>query len=120
MVRSPSRGGPQGCEYALYRDTMEANPRFFEGVDQLLLEVHLSRKWAADDATFLEYGRLLGLLLRSGHTLRHAQSGFCSGGEVMGLAPLVRSSGYIRRAGGHCENLVFARRTGQHSSYHEG
>lgn len=104
-------GDAQGCEYALYRDTIAAAPRFFEGVDQIVLEVHLSRKWAADDATFLEYGRLLGLLLRSGHVLRHAQSGFCSGGEVMGLAPLVGSSGYFRRAGGHCENLLFARLT---------
>ena len=99
----------QGCEYRLYKDTMAQAPSFFERVDQIVLEVHLSRRWAADDATVIEYGRLLALLARSGHVLRHAQSGFCSGGEVMGVTPLVRSSGYLRRPGGHCENLVFAR-----------
>ena len=84
-------------------------PNFFDRVDQFVLEVHLSRKWAPDRATFLDYGRLLALLRRSGHVLRHVQFGFCSGGEVMGLDPVVNQSGYYRRAGGHCENLLFAR-----------
>jgi hypothetical protein len=101
-----------GCEYALYRGTVAEAADFFERVDQVLLEVHLSRRWAADDATFLEYGRLLALLGRSGHVLRHAQSGFCSGGEPTGTTSLVKSSGYLQRAGGHCENLAFARERG--------
>ena len=88
---------------------MAHSPRFFDQVDQFLLEVHLSRNWVADNGTFLQYGRLLALLARSGHVLRHAQTGFCSGGEIMGLIPLVVSSGYFRRTSGHCENLLFAR-----------
>mmetsp|Transcript_26907 Transcript_26907/g.80342 ORF Transcript_26907/g.80342 Transcript_26907/m.80342 type:complete len:222 (+) Transcript_26907:2-667(+) len=99
----------EGCEYSLYADTVANNPLFFATVDQFALEVHLSLKWAPDNATFLGYGRLLALLRRSGHQLYDASADWCSGGEQMGLLPLVRGSGYFRRRRGHCENLLFAR-----------
>ena len=86
-----------------------SNPRFFDYVDQFLLETHLSRKWAPDPATFLEYARLLGLLLRSGFVLRDAELAYCSGGEAMGVVELALSSGYFRRNSLHCENLLFVR-----------
>eukprot|EP00965_Chrysotila_dentata_P257990 6213061-Pleurochrysis_carterae.AAC.8 len=87
---------------------MNSQPRFWERVEQIAIEVHLSRLWAADDATFLEYGRFLALLLRAGHRLRDAKFAFCSGGEPMGLTPLVASSGYMQSPRPHCENLLFA------------
>lgn len=89
---------------------MESAPGFFEGVDQFALEAHISRKWAPDNATFLEYGRLLALLRRAGLRVYDASVGWCSGGEPMGLLPFARDSGYYRRSGRHCENLLFARK----------
>ena len=85
-------------------------PRFFERVEQIAMEVHLSRLWAPNDATFLEYGRYLGLLRRAGFQLYDVSLGFCSGGEPMGLTDLVQRSGYrtARQGGQHCENLLFA------------
>lgn len=99
----------EGCEYSLYNDTMTHAPNFFEGVDQFALEIHLSRKWVPDEATFMEYGRLLALLYRAKLKLVDVSIGWCSGGEIMGLLPFVRNSGYFRRNYGHCENLLFAR-----------
>ena len=82
----------QGCEYQLYRDTFAVEPRFFERVEQIAMEVHLSRLWAPNDATFLEYGRYLGLLRRAGFELYDVSLGFCSGGEPMGLATFLEVS----------------------------
>ena len=102
----------EGCEYSLYNSSMADDPDFFSRVDQLILEVHLSQLWAPSNTTFLEYGRLLALLRRAGHALYDAQLGYCSGGEPMGVLPLVRSSGYMQRSGQHCENLLFSRTAG--------
>ncbi|KAL1503540.1 hypothetical protein AB1Y20_012019 [Prymnesium parvum] len=99
----------EGCEYSVYRETMMLNPSFFASVDQVLIETHISRLWAPDDATFLEYGRFLALLLRENFTLFDVDLGYCSGGEPMGVTALARSSGYFQRRGLHCENLLFAR-----------
>ena len=99
----------EGCEYALYDHAMEHDSLFFERVDQFVIEAHLSRKWAADWKSVLNYGRLLALLQRAGFHLYDARIGWCSGGEPMGLDDLFVSSGYYRRSGGHCENLLFAR-----------
>ena len=99
----------EGCEFSLYRDTMKTSPRFFEGVDQFALEAHISRRWAPDRATFLEYGRLLALLRRAGLRVYDVSTGWCSNGEQMGIVPFAAESGYFRRRGGHCENILFAR-----------
>ena len=98
-------------EYSLYDDVMASGDlRFFDRVDQLALETHLSSVWAVSDAQFLMYGRLLALLIRSGLKLQHPQLQFCSGGEEHGsVVPLARSSGYLLRARFHCEDLLFAR-----------
>ena len=92
---------------------MAHDPLFFDRVDQFALEVHLSEMWALNNAHFLNYGRLLALLIRSGFLLQHVYLDFCSGGEEDGsMVPLARSSGYVRRTHRptfHCENLLFAR-----------
>ena len=41
----------EGCEYAVYAELeQEEDWTFFERVDQLVLEVHLPRKYALNDA----------------------------------------------------------------------
>ena len=100
----------------------EGDWRFFERVHQLVLEVHLPRKYASNDAEFLEYGRFLALLLRAGHRVQSLETAYCGGGgQFMGLTPLVKESGYYKRYTGlsphqrprmehHCENLLFVKR----------
>ena len=66
-------------------------------------------RWAPDTATFLEYGRLLALLRRAGLRVYDVSTGWCSNGEQMGIVPFAAESGYFRRRGGHCENILFAR-----------
>mgnify|MGYP006093067287 CR=1 FL=1 len=117
----------EGCEYRLYDEVAnEADWTFFERVDQLVLETHLPRKYAANDDEFLQYGKLLALLVRAGHRLESLEAAYCGGGgQFMGLTPLVAASGYYRRhtdqpplGNGkirtelHCENLLFVRRAG--------
>lgn len=85
-------------------------PQFFSQIDQFIVEVHISRLWVPNNATFLEYGRLLGLMHRSGLTLRDARFEYCNTGEYTGVIPLLYTSGYLRRRLHHCENLLFARK----------
>ena len=60
--------------------SVDRDPLFFDRVDQFALEVHLSEMWALNNAHFLNYGRLLALLIRSGFLLQHVYLDFCSGG----------------------------------------
>ena len=108
----------EGCKYSLYRDIITHDAAFLHRVDQLVLEVHLSRTWAPTDGVFIEYGRLLGLLRRANFVVFDARFGHCSQGQPLGLTPLVYKSRYYdmtpRRKDNtsrnrHCENLLFAR-----------
>lgn len=112
----------EGCEYSVYEDVIKYEPRFFERVEQVVLEVHLPRQYAPTDDDFLQYGKLLALMLRAGIRLQHREPAFCSGdpGQWSGITPLVSKSGYYRRYTGlqdnakpriqkQCENLLFAR-----------
>lgn len=111
----------EGCEYSIYADVMRREPSFFERVEQVVLEVHLPRRFAPTDAAFLDYGRLLVLLLRAGHRLMHFEHAYCSGGsQFEGMTPLVAESGYYQRftslprerrprMENQCENVLFSR-----------
>jgi hypothetical protein len=99
----------EGCEHMLYNQTMRTNPHFFDSVDQFALESHISRRWIPNEATMLEYGRLLALLLRADFLLYDVVTSWCLNGEERGIISEMVSIGYFRRDHDHCENLLFAK-----------
>jgi len=109
----------EGCEYALYDSVMQHDPSFFTRVDQFAVEVHLSKTIGATDRRrVLNYGRLLGLLHKSGHQLQHSLVAHCSEPdklpESLGVVRLFTATGYHRTStefgtDGHCHNYLFAR-----------
>lgn len=67
----------EGCEYALPRDVLREDPAFFQGIDQLAIEVHVSRQWLDNDKTLYYLGVLLELLDQAGLRLQVAQLTEC-------------------------------------------
>ena len=99
----------EGCEVLPFNHTMQADPAFFDRVDQFALEVHISQRWMPNERAVLAYGRLLALLLRSDFLLFHATTSWCSYGEERGLISQLVSWGYFQRESDHCEVLLFAK-----------
>ena len=99
----------EGCEVLLFNHTMQADPGFFDRVDQFAIEVHISQRWMPNERAVLAYGRLLALLLRSDFLLFHATTSWCTYGEERGLVSQLVSWGYFQRESDHCEVLLFAK-----------
>mmetsp|Transcript_13577 Transcript_13577/g.59276 ORF Transcript_13577/g.59276 Transcript_13577/m.59276 type:complete len:311 (-) Transcript_13577:399-1331(-) len=107
----------EGCEYKLYEPIMKHDPKFFERVDQLAIEVHLSKALGmASRQDALEWGRTLVLLERAGHQLQDVSIGSCAAvDEKTGTADLMAEVGYANKENldpgnrGHCHNYLFAR-----------
>jgi hypothetical protein len=107
----------EGCEYRLYEPIMRYEPNFFERVDQLAIEIHLSKAlgMSTNDAA-LEWGKTLVLLERAGHRLQDVSIGSCAAAdETTGTADLMIETGYADKENldpgnrGHCHNYLFAR-----------
>lgn len=114
----------EGCEYKIFDDVMRHDPRFFLRVDQVALEVHLSKTIGlATRENALSYGKLLALLHRSGHRLQHSFVLHCSRPdkppETSGVRQELWDTGYYKGPAasnrnfgdGHCHNYLFARVT---------
>ena len=103
----------EGCEYLVYREIMSTDARFFDRVDQFVVEVHLTRSLGLvsfDDAIAL--GQLYALLGKSNLTLRHASVDHCArSDEATGVIAAVQGASvdYFRDGEGMCQNLLFAR-----------
>lgn len=106
-----------GCEYKLYEHILQLEPNFSERVDQLAIEIHLSRDLGmANDEVALAWGKTLVLLERAGHNLQDVSIGGCSADdEASGTAQLMIETDYADREDqkpgnhGHCHNYLFAR-----------
>ena len=51
----------EGCEYALAQDILLEDPDFLRTVDQLAIEIHVSRKWLKTEAHAHHLGMLYAL-----------------------------------------------------------
>jgi hypothetical protein len=107
----------EGCEYKLYEHIVQLEPNFFQRVDQLAIEIHLSKNLGmATDHDALMWGKTLVLLERAGHKLQDVSIGSCAAvDEATGTAQLMAETGYANKEDqkpgdrGHCHNYLFAR-----------
>ena len=106
----------EGCEYKLYEHIMQHEPTFLERVDQLAIEVHLSRSLGmSNDEDALTWGKTLVLLERAGHKLQDWSIGSCAAvDEATGTAPLMSKTAYANEdknpgERNYCHNYLFAR-----------
>jgi hypothetical protein len=64
----------EGCEYALAQDILLEDPDFLRTVDQLAIEIHVSRKWLKTEA----HAHHLGILhAGEGHQLEARRDRLC-------------------------------------------
>lgn len=100
----------EGCEYSLARDVELEDPSFFSMVDQVALEIHLAKKWAATYKHVLSLGHLMGLMDQAGLLLRDATITSCWGpDEATGCAPGLKEAGWPCGKEMMCQNLLFAK-----------
>jgi hypothetical protein len=103
----------EGCEYALARDILLENPKFFDQVGQFSVEIHFSKLWLGSQLAEISLAALLQLLQESGFSLAHADITRCaSHDEQTGLLPEMLS---FVGTGGHCHNYLFSRPTRKHA-----
>jgi len=83
---------------------------FFTRVDQMALEVHLSRSWITNDDYALDFGRLIALMERSGLRPMHGGIGSCAAfDEARGCPDILKEVGYPCGPSKMCQNFLFAR-----------
>lgn len=105
----------EGCEYALARDILEEDPKFFTHVDQFAVEVHYSRRWLKDKAHLHALAALVELLEDAGLDLIHYELSGCSPeAHATGIISELKNLQFIKavRPFGrdlHCHNYLFAR-----------
>ena len=98
----------EGCEYALVQNMRVSDPSFLGRVDQLILEVHISRKWISSPTHLRNLGLLYHLLFQEGFNLLHADLTHCApDDEATGCPQELIKIGYPCYA--HCHNYLFAR-----------
>jgi hypothetical protein len=85
----------EGCEFALARDVVREDPGFFNKVDQLTIELHVSKKWIPDEETLYHLGLLYELLKEAGLELQNLLVGGCSlKDEEVGCIPQLEALGF--------------------------
>lgn len=100
----------EGCEYSLARDVLLEDPKFFSNVDQLAIELHVSKQWISTHEHLYSLGLLFNLLDDAGLSLQDAQIGGCAlHHETMGCMDELVAVGYPCGIGNSCQNLLFAR-----------
>ncbi|DBB13150.1 TPA: hypothetical protein ACH3X3_004900 [Trebouxia sp. C0006] len=77
----------EGCEYALARDILRSHRQFFEHIDQLAVELHLSDKFLRSEQHVLSLGTLFYLLQQADLKLADA--------KFSGLDPLDETGALI-------------------------
>jgi hypothetical protein len=100
----------EGCEYAIAEDVLREDPHFFRHVDQVAIEIHLSRKWAATNAHADNLGRLYDLVTAAGLRVAHATVTGCAPEyEALGCHPAFVAAGFACDPGEMCQNVLLAR-----------
>ena len=100
----------EGCEYALAQDILLEDPDFLRTVDQLAIEIHVSRKWLKTEAHAHHLGMLYALAKDSGLRLVETVFGGCHpDDEAPGCHPVLQAAGFPCQSGMMYNNLLFAR-----------
>ena len=99
----------EGCEYALAQDILLEDPDFLRTVDQLAIEIHVSRKWLKTEAHAHHLGMLYALAKDSGLRLVETVFGGCHpDDEAPGCHPVLQAARFPCQSGMMCNNLLFA------------
>lgn len=100
----------EGCEYAIANAVATEYPRLFAHVDQVTMEVHVSRKWMHDTDDMFRLGMLFHMMMREGLQLQHATTDACGAqDEAAGCLPEFVASGMTCVRHAMCHNYLFAR-----------
>ena len=100
----------EGCEYALAQDILLEDPGFLHAVDQLAIEIHVSRQWLKTEAHAHHLGMLYALTKDAGLRLAETVFGGCHPDhEAPGCHPVLQAAGFPCQSGKMCNNLLFAR-----------
>jgi len=100
----------EGCEYALARDILEEDPKFFDRIGQFAVELHVSRRWVNSLDRIINLGKLFLLMEEAGIEVISARIGGCHpDDEAPGCHPKLVELGYPCGTNQMCQNLLFAR-----------
>ncbi|TPX55733.1 hypothetical protein SpCBS45565_g08494 [Spizellomyces sp. 'palustris'] len=100
----------EGCEYALARDIAKQDPTFFHDVDQLAIEVHISKAWIKTDRHLHYMGLLYHMLKVAGLHLVSSDITPCMAvDEAPGCPELLVEAGYPCGPQKMCHNYLFSR-----------
>lgn len=100
----------EGCEYSLAQDVVMEDPSFFFKVDQLAIEMHMSKSWISTPEHLYSLGLLFSLLDSAGLSLQDAEIGGCARHhEEIGCMDELVNMEYPCGIGKSCHNLLFAR-----------
>ena len=102
----------EGCEYALPRDVLLEDPLFFHKVDQLSVEIHLtkSKMFMKDDEAFYYFGLLMQMLMDAGMEVQTIDVTSCHNrDEKLGCNERLKQIGYPCGKKNSCQNILFAR-----------
>eukprot|EP00977_Amphora_coffeiformis_P016741 scaffold5278_cov128-Amphora_coffeaeformis.AAC.7 len=104
-----------GCEYSLARDIIVEDPDFLYRVDQLSLEVHVSKEWLNNNESLYYFALIFKMLQDAGLKLQTSLIASCSKyHEAAGCMDELKSISYpcgIKRS---CHDYLFARTWRQH------
>ncbi|KAJ3038807.1 Methyltransferase-like protein 24 [Rhizophlyctis rosea] len=100
----------EGCEYALARDVAREDPTFFSKVDQLAIEIHVSRNWIKTSEHVHYLGLLYHMLEVNGFRIMDSKIYPCNSyDEALGCPKEFEEIGYVCGTGKMCHNYLFSR-----------
>ncbi|KNC97099.1 uncharacterized protein SPPG_07493 [Spizellomyces punctatus DAOM BR117] len=100
----------EGCEYALARDIAKQDPTFFHNVDQLAIEIHISKAWIKTDRHLHYLGLLYHMLKVAGLHLISSDITPCMAvDEAPGCPEFLVEAGYPCGPKKMCHNYLFSR-----------
>jgi hypothetical protein len=100
----------EGCEFSLARDVENEMPDFFSTIDQVALEIHVSKFWIKTWSHVVYLTKLFQLLENNNLQLVDAQLVTCNSyHEDFGCPSILLESGYPCARRIMCQNLLFAR-----------
>jgi hypothetical protein len=100
----------EGCEFSLARDVENEMPDFFSTVDQVALEIHVSKFWIKTWTHVINLAKLFALLENNNLKLANAELVPCASyHEDFGCPSALIEAGYPCANKIMCQNLLFAR-----------
>ena len=100
----------EGCEFSLAHDIENEMPNFFSTIDQMTLEIHVSKFWMKTWTHIINLAKLFKLLENNDLRLVDAELTPCASyHEDFGCPPILMESEYPCGPRIMCQNLLFAR-----------